>query len=67
MNYSRMKFDPTAALFDVTPELDLDAIIPKAVGGLVEDALGGGPGAIVGGLVKEMIPPNAYQVGDTIP
>ena len=63
MNYSRMRFDPTAPLFDITPELDLDAIIPEAV----ENAVGGGPGAIVGGLVRELIPPNAYQVGDIIP
>jgi hypothetical protein len=52
MNFSRMKFDPTAPLFDVTPELDVDAIIPSA--------------PPVGGLVEEVIPPNAYQVGDTI-
>ena len=65
MNYSRMKFDPTAALFDITPELDLDAIIPGAIGGVVGDAVDGGP--IVGGLAQDLIPPNAYQVGDTIP
>ena len=52
MNMARMQFDPTAPLFDVTPELDLDAIIPAV--------------PPIGGAAGEVIPPNAYQVGDTI-
>ena len=54
MNMSRMAFDPTAPLFDITPELDVDAIIPEAPQ----------PMALP---VDEVVPPNAYQVGDTIP
>lgn len=54
MNMARMAFDPTAPLFDITPELDVDAIIPEAP-------------APVALPVQEFVPPNAYQVGDTIP
>ena len=54
MNMARMAFDPTAPLFDITPELDVDAIIPEAPQ----------PMALP---VDEVVPPNAYQVGDTIP
>ena len=53
MNMERMGFDPTAPLFDLTPELDVDAIIPAAP-------------PPIGGPVDEVIPPNAYEVGDTI-
>lgn len=54
MNMARMAFDPTAPLFDITPELDVDALIPEAPQ----------PMALP---VDEVVPPNAYQVGDTIP
>ena len=47
-----MAFDPSAPLFDVTPELDVDAIIPEAPPVLDP--------------VEGQVLPNAYQVGDVI-
>ena len=60
MNVSRMQFDPTAPLFDITPEVDLNAIIPDPIN------VGGVVGQVTE-ITEEVIPENAYQVGDTIP
>ena len=51
MNVQRMLFDPTAPMFDITPEVDLNAIIPEPV---------------IGGVLGQVVPENAYQVGDWV-
>ena len=51
MNVQRLQFDPTAPMFDITPEVDLNAIIPEPV---------------IGGVVGQVVPENAYQVGDWV-
>ena len=51
MNVQRMLFDPTAPMFDITPEVDLNAIIPDS---------------LTGGVLGQVIPENAYQVGDWV-
>ena len=52
MNMARMEGVLSAPLFDVAPELDLDALIPEAPPILDP--------------VEGVVPPNAYQVGDVI-